>query len=35
VRLLALAFAVLLLVEPLRAWSVGFWLSVAATAVAH
>ena len=32
VRLLALAVVVLLLVDPLLAWSVGFWLSVGATA---
>lgn len=32
VRLLALAVAGLLLVDPLLAWSVGFWLSVGATA---
>lgn len=32
VRLLALAVIVLLLVDPLLAWSVGFWLSVGATA---
>ncbi|MGI9030344.1 MAG: ComEC/Rec2 family competence protein [Ilumatobacteraceae bacterium] len=32
VRLLALAVAGLLLIDPLLAWSVGFWLSVGATA---
>ena len=32
VRLLALAVLVLVLVDPLLAWSVGFWLSVGATA---
>ena len=32
VRLLALAVAGLLLLDPLLAWSVGFWLSVGATA---
>ena len=32
VRLLALAVIVLVLVDPLLAWSVGFWLSVGATA---
>ena len=32
VRLLALAVVGLLLVDPLLAWSVGFWLSVGATA---
>ncbi len=31
VRLLALAVVALLLVDPLLAWSVGFWLSVGAT----
>ncbi len=31
-RLLALAVIALLLVDPLLAWSVGFWLSVGATA---
>jgi competence protein ComEC len=31
-RLLAIAVVVLLLVDPLLAWSVGFWLSVGATA---
>jgi competence protein ComEC len=31
-RLLALAVAALLLVDPLLAWSVGFWLSIGATA---
>jgi competence protein ComEC len=32
VRLLALAVIVLVLVDPLLAWSIGFWLSVGATA---
>lgn len=32
VRLLALAVATLVLIDPLLAWSVGFWLSVGATA---
>ncbi len=32
VRSLAVAVAVLLLIDPLLAWSVGFWLSVGATA---
>lgn len=32
VRLLALAVGVLVLVDPLLVWSVGFWLSVGATA---
>jgi competence protein ComEC len=32
VRILALAVTGLLLVDPLLAWSVGFWLSVGATA---
>jgi competence protein ComEC len=31
-RMLALAMMVLLIVDPLLAWSVGFWMSVAATA---
>lgn len=31
-RMLALAMLVLLIVDPLLAWSVGFWMSVAATA---
>ena len=31
-RLLALALTALLLVDPLLAWSIGFWLSVGATA---
>jgi competence protein ComEC len=31
-RMLALAMFVLLIVDPLLAWSVGFWMSVAATA---
>jgi competence protein ComEC len=32
VRILALAVIVLVLVDPLLAWSIGFWLSVGATA---
>jgi competence protein ComEC len=32
IRMLALAVIVLVLVDPLLAWSVGFWLSVGATA---
>jgi competence protein ComEC len=32
VRILALAVIVLLLIDPLLAWSIGFWLSVGATA---
>src|SRR5947208_6519800 len=32
IRLLALAVAVMVLVDPLLVWSVGWWLSVGATA---